>query len=854
MLPVRLILRNFLPYRAPEPIVFRGLHIACLSGPNGAGKSSLLDAITWALWGRARARRDEDLITLGADEMRVELDFEHEGDLYRVVRQRDRKRRQSKLSLFIRDDEVTGGFNEISAATIRETQARINALLRLDYETFVHSAFLQQGKADAFTVKTPAQRKQILADILGLDAWSVYEERAKAELRQIDTSLGNIDGRLSQIEEELAREPALKRDLQEAEAQYAEAEAALQEAEAHYNAIADAPARLRAASDRLADLERRLHEYADDEQTLLAEAERLQTRIADYEAIIAQRESIEAGYEALEAAREADRSLGDKLLTLKDAESRRHALETQIAAARAALESKASDHRGAIEELGRLTDDAEAILTELEEVENAIRALEEKEKEHDRLREAIAALNEEAASLRSANQALRAEMNAIKARLDTLEAAPPESAVCPTCQQPLSPQQRADLIAQYRDEGKARGDQYRENAARLETIRREIADHEAHIADLTPELRRLDPLRERLGQLRARRDAARDAESRLAEARAALESVEAALQAENYAGEARAQLAALTEEIAALGYDRSAHAAVRENLDTYRAYEVRRQQLQIALDSLPEAQAALDAAHKRLARLRRARQEDEAARNSARGEVERLRELVAEANRRADEVRSKRTALQTAAEKRARAQQALGAMEGLRKRQEALRKRREEMLERQGLYRQLREAFGKNGIPAMIIEAAIPELEDAANAILTRMTDGRMQVRLSTQREKVTGGVAETLDISIADEMGERDYALYSGGEAFRINFAVRIALSKLLARRAGAHLRTLFLDEGFGTQDAIGRERLVEAINAIADDFDLILVITHIDDLRDAFPAHLEVEKTPSGSRVRIG
>jgi exonuclease SbcC len=153
----------------------------------------------------------------------------------------------------------------------------------------------------------------------------------------------------------------------------------------------------------------------------------------------------------------------------------------------------------------------------------------------------------------------------------------------------------------------------------------------------------------------------------------------------------------------------------------------------------------------------------------------------------------------------------------------------------------------------MIIEAAIPEIEKAANALLGRMTDGRMHVRFETQREKVTGGVAETLDIQISDELGTRNYELYSGGESFRINFAIRIALSQLLARRAGARLRTLVMDEGFGTQDAQGRERLVEAINAVQSDFDRILVITHIDELKDAFPARIEVTKTAEGSQIEV-
>ncbi len=153
----------------------------------------------------------------------------------------------------------------------------------------------------------------------------------------------------------------------------------------------------------------------------------------------------------------------------------------------------------------------------------------------------------------------------------------------------------------------------------------------------------------------------------------------------------------------------------------------------------------------------------------------------------------------------------------------------------------------------MIIEAAIPELEDAANNLLTRMTGGRMHVRFDTQREKKGGGAIETLDILISDELGTRSYDLYSGGEAFRVNFAIRVALSQMLARRAGAQLRTLFIDEGFGTQDDEGRQRLVEAITAIQDQFDLVLVITHMEELREAFPVQIVVNKTPEGSRVIV-
>ncbi len=155
----------------------------------------------------------------------------------------------------------------------------------------------------------------------------------------------------------------------------------------------------------------------------------------------------------------------------------------------------------------------------------------------------------------------------------------------------------------------------------------------------------------------------------------------------------------------------------------------------------------------------------------------------------------------------------------------------------------------------MLIDAALPEIEDHANELLDRLTGGDMRINFETQRASKSkqDGVIETLDIRISDGTGERPYENYSGGEKFRINFAIRLALSRVLAHRAGARLQTLVIDEGFGSQDPEGRQRLVEAINAVQHQFAAILVITHIDELRDKFPARIDVEKTSNGSRATL-
>ncbi|HEY0070499.1 MAG TPA: SMC family ATPase, partial [Chloroflexia bacterium] len=172
---------------AAEVLDLTGVHLACLAGENGAGKSALLEAMTWALWGRARDRMmDDELISKGATEMEVDFHFGMGDEHYRVIRKRARKGNAgtTMLDVMVSDSGEESSWKSISGATVRESQHRINQSLKLDYETFINSAFILQGRADEFTVKNPADRKRILADILGLAQYDMLEEAAKEEARE----------------------------------------------------------------------------------------------------------------------------------------------------------------------------------------------------------------------------------------------------------------------------------------------------------------------------------------------------------------------------------------------------------------------------------------------------------------------------------------------------------------------------------------------------------------------------------------------------------------------------------------------------------------------------------------------
>ena len=100
MLPLSLKVHNFLSYRDDAPTLhLEDIHVACLCGANGHGKSALLDAITWAIWGRARGQRQEQLVHEGEQEMRVELEFEEGGQRHRIARRFSKARRAGASSL-----------------------------------------------------------------------------------------------------------------------------------------------------------------------------------------------------------------------------------------------------------------------------------------------------------------------------------------------------------------------------------------------------------------------------------------------------------------------------------------------------------------------------------------------------------------------------------------------------------------------------------------------------------------------------------------------------------------------------------------------------------------------------------
>jgi exonuclease SbcC len=710
MVPIKLALKNFMCYRDNVPVLsFEGFHVACLCGDNGHGKSALLDAITWALWGEARAKSDDDLIHLGQSEMEVEFEFSVSQNRYRVLRKRTKAglkhTSQPFLHLFVAGPE---GFTDISGNSIRETERKIVEILRMDYDTFINSALLLQGRANEFSMKKPGERKEVLANILGLSLYDKLEKLAKDYIKEREINQQRLSGDIARIEQELSQKPNYEVELQETQAAIFMLGGEIEKQESALTVLRRSREALKFKDDQYREIGKRIEQAGKQLQHLNTVSEGHRSKIERYEKTLSTYEHNYAG------------------------------IKTR--------------------------------LDELTKQEDGLREKREYEKK----------LSSEIHLLDSTNVQLEKEGKELREKLQLLGSGEGE-AECPLCGTRLGVEERKRIVTNYERQIHDKREMYRTNQGGLQKKEEELR------ILVVPEIKKLDTI--------------------IATERTRLERQAGALDKERAEAES----------------------------------------------SLPQERESLAKAQKSIEDLTGAVQNDTKEMKTLLSEIEALPKIereLGDADRAHRELREREGKLRVNSGK---LQESLRRCAQLESEMVEKSKEMRQVAEEKSIYEELATAFGKKGTQALIIERALPEIEEEANRLLGRMTDNRMSLKIESQRDTRKGDTIETLDIKIADELGTRNYEMFSGGEAFRVNFALRIALSKLLAGRAGAPLPTLIIDEGFGTQDSAGREKLVEAINSIQDDFEKILVITHIEELKDAFPVRIDVIKTEEGSTFSL-
>lgn len=852
MIPICLKLSGFLSYRDAVEVDFSGFSMACISGHNGAGKSSLLDAFTYALFGQAR-KTGEALINAASNIAEATLTFDYEGNQYRIQRILPRGKSTSlEFQVWDATDECWRSLTERST---RETQTKIEQTLRLDYETFVNASFFLQGKADQFTQQRPADRKRILASILGLDQWDLYRERTAEWRKSLEREVAQADGRLAEINAELGEESLRQARLAELQAQLEQVSASREAQKTTFDTLKQMDALLRREREMTEKAAAALENLRKKSRSLSARLVDRQAERAEQSDLLSRAEEVEAAYRAWTEARAALQNFESVAVQFREQEKRRQPFLDEINRERARLEQEKQSLENQLmansEQSGVISD----LQSQQEQILKTLQTAQEKVQERETLRAQLDEMRQHQAALKTENSGLKAQMLAMDERIKNLEVT--EAGACPLCGQELLPEHRATTINGLRAEGKVFGDQWRANRVETESLGAQVAELEAQVKSLSEAESERVRLAAQLSALQERLETAKQAAAAWeAGGKIRLQEVEDLLNGEKFAAQARSQLSKLDEELVALGYDAATHDAARQSEMVGRASEAELRQLEAARAALKPLDDEISSLNLQLSSLNEELDDAEDAYAEA---VARLAAHEAQL----PDLNDVEAALYRLQEQENRLRNEVGmavqlvkVLDDRRAQKAQYAALREELNAEIARHKMLERAFGKDGVPALLIEQALPQIEEKANDLLDRLSNGAMSARFVTQasyRDKKRDDLKETLDIVISDPAGERDYEMFSGGEAFRVNFAIRLALSEILAQRAGARLQTLVIDEGFGSQDAQGIQRLIEAINIVRGDFAKILIITHLEELKDAFPNRIEVEKGQNGSMVRV-
>ncbi|MQG11060.1 MAG: SMC family ATPase, partial [SAR202 cluster bacterium] len=442
------------------------------------------------------------------------------------------------------------------------------------------------------------------------------------------------------------------------------------------------------------------------------------------------------------------------------------------------------------------------------------------------------------------------------AKKELLDGANGQEAVCPLCQTPLSQDGCQRLVETFDADIQAKRDEYRNTSAQMNSLKTETLELEGRLPQQEQALSKAQTKRQvKLQQLDRQMQEAQQARLDLAEATPRLTAMQASLADGSFAAEESVAFKKLEAQIQELEYDPDTRQRIYQETVGLEEFAQQERLLEQAESGLPGAK---EAAEQNATMVQRRKEEIALLQTQAENSKQALIGLAALESGLTQAEQAERelgVKIQQAIERQGYLRNQVERKESLGQELISETARLTAVQDEQSIYQELSTAFGRQGVQAMLIETVVPRLENETNELLGRMTDNQMNIRLETQRERASGQgePRETLEIFVDDRGQSRSYEMLSGGEAFRVNLSLRIALSKVLAQRIGAPLPTLFIDEGFGTQDTVGRERILDVINTIGDDFEKVLVITHFDDLKDGFTVRINVQKEESGSTFWI-
>lgn len=894
MIPHTLQLKNFLSY-GPEAqsINFTPYHLICLSGKNGHGKSALLDAITWAIWGQARktsgnSKADQGLLHLGQNHMFVIIEFEVNGQCYRIRREYVQTKSKPFTSLDFGVMQEDKKFAPLTDKTIKSTQAKIEKTIGISYDSFISSAFLRQGQSNEFSKKSPKERKEVLAQILQLQQFDEQKKIALLQAKKLQIeykTFTNLQQRIETELEQLATVPELHKkitsELKTIKAQQKKLEVKEQEIITNQKETLKASEKLELIQQQAQQSNLHLQQTKEqiniiakqwhaqnqivqkasnhkqlekEEKELLIKLQSLQEKLQ--KKLILREEYLKVKEEQSLLLAQLEKTSAEKLQTLKLEQSK---LQEQLLLQQRQLQQVEKQKNSINQELVIYNKEMKTTNDTLKKYQTAVN-------HHHALEQSLENLKTQYQAICSQGILQKKEFK----KLNSILKEKKPNTLCPLCKHQLSDDGYSNITLEEQ-----------ELQASLQQLKTEAQSIKQKISSAEKQVQQNKHQHEESINLTSKQHEQKKLLLKINQTLADLENQYQALKKEekqllNQKKEVDQQIKTSTDQhnqlnnditistlqkklqkiektAKALGYDQKVHQETEQLLK-----EVQRQLL--STNNINDIIAEQAARKAELLTLFKSAQKYQTLATDLQKEIKKYQNIKPQIQKIKEQEASIKTEWQNLEKNQTKLLVEKGSLEQKQKKQKELYKElakinkdikiiQQEMID----YQEIAKALGKDGIQALLIEQAIPEIEDEANEVLARLTNNQTQVFIESLRDLKKGGNKETLDIKISDSFGLRDYELFSGGEAFRIDFALRIGISKLLARKAGTTLQTIIIDEGFGSQDEEGLQLIMDNIYKIQDEFAKVIIVSHLPEMKENFPVQFIVEKKRSGSSVSV-
>ncbi|MBI2352702.1 SMC family ATPase [Candidatus Dependentiae bacterium] len=897
MIPCTIQLKNFLSY-GPEPqsVDFSFYNLICLSGKNGHGKSALLDAITWAIWGQARkssgnSKADQGLLHLGQKHMFVILELEVNRQKYRIRREFVQTNSKPFASLDFGIIQQDKKCIPLTDKTIKATQDKIEKTIGITYESFINSAFLRQGQSNEFSKKSPKERKEILATILQLQKFEdqkkiasfhakkltqehktlcSIQQRIETELeslKTIDQQYQVINQQFKSIEQEKNNFTQKKENLEKSKKVYFQQN---KELELFKNQYQESFIQIKKSNEEIDELSKKiqlleqsssfiLKKDLEEKQKLLQQnlqvlQEKWQQKLIFKEEYLLMKEELSKFI-----------SLFEKNIILQIQLQQTNLIKSQEKINQLYHLQKQEQHRSLNidKEIIALKNELDLLQRNIEKNKIQLQQYHHYDGEMQRLKVEHQSLVQQEIILQNQLQHLTIQHCSLG-----------QQAICPLCTNSLSNDEQISLQKKLSLEQKTVEEQLFKIKDRIPTIFEEVTliqkklDQTKKVYDetlsFTTKEQELTKIAHKLHEQKKELDQNSISyqqqitettlqSNKIQKKITLLEQSKNNISHEEQYQSFQKKLTHIQHLAKELHYDQELHKKTESDLQELCKQLMTIKSVTNEIEKLTEYKAHLIS----LAKTKLSQTEQLQVIEQHIQKYQLLPQQQKNIALQEQELFQQQNLLE---QKQAQLLTEKGALEQKQKKQLDLSQELAQIIKNSTLlyqeildYQEIAKALGKDGIQALLIEQAIPEIEAETNEILARLTNNQTQIFIESLRDLKKGGSKETLDIKISDAFGLRDYEMFSGGEAFRIDFALRIGISKILARRAGTTLQTIFIDEGFGSQDEEGLQLIMDNLYKIQNDFAKIIIVSHLSEMKDQFSVQFVVEKKRLGSTISI-